>query len=209
MAGGESDQGHGAGEVLMQRVERGSGIGLRDVLVAERAEAEDNAVKTAERTGGASDELVMRGEVGGVEGAAQCWHAGANAHVLGDAANFVGVARGEIESRAVCRKAQRECTRDRTGGAKNENSILRGRGAQAGSIPSLRERLDENRLSGSATALAACHLPKFGYMARKVSGDMRASLARYTRPPRLRTIASSESRNSSRPSVTGKSIASV
>src|SRR5271169_4213812 len=209
MAGGESDQGHGAGEVLMQRVERGSGIGLRDVLVAERAEAKNDAVKTAERACRASDELVMRGEVGGVEGAAQCGHTGANADVLGDAANFVGVARGEIESRAVAGEAQRERACDRAGGAKNENSIHRGRGAQAGSIPSRRERLDEKRLSGSATALAACHLPKFGYIARKVSGDMRASLARYTRPPRLSTIASSESRNSSRPSVTGKSMASV
>src|SRR5271156_2942634 len=53
---------------------------------------------------------------------------------------------------------------------------------QAGYIASLRDRLDEKRLSGSATAFAACHLARFGYIARKVSGAMRASLARDTRP---------------------------
>src|SRR5271155_681964 len=107
----------------MQRVERGSRIGLGDVLVAERAEAYDDAVKTAERSGGASDELVVRGEVGGVEGAAQCGHAGAHADVLGHAANFVGVARGEIESRAVAGEAQREGAGGRGGGAQNGESI--------------------------------------------------------------------------------------
>src|ERR1035437_6886483 len=56
---------------------------------------------------------------------------------------------------------------------------------QAGYIPSLRDRLDEKRLSGSATAFAACHFVRFGYIARNVSAQRRASLARYTRPPRM------------------------
>ena len=69
MARGERDQGYGAGEVLMNRGERLARIGLRNVLIAERAEAYDDAVESAELGRRMTDELVVRGEVRRVESA--------------------------------------------------------------------------------------------------------------------------------------------
>ena len=48
MPRGERDQRHRAGEVLIDRRERRVRIDLRRVLVAERAEAYDDAVESAE-----------------------------------------------------------------------------------------------------------------------------------------------------------------
>src|ERR1700678_427017 len=208
MPRGERDQRYGAGEILMNRGERLARVGLRGVLVAERAEAYDDAVEPAELGRGMADELVMRREVRRVEGAGKSGHARARADVLGHAPRLVGDARGEEQPRAVGCEPKRECARDRTGGAKNQNSIHNQDGIYS-VMRSLRDKLDKNRFSGSATLFAACHLLRFGYIARNVSADMRASLARYTRPPRVSTIASSVSRNSSKPSATGKSSASV
>src|SRR6202167_286780 len=207
----ERDQRYGAGEILMNRGQRLARVGLGGVLVAERAEAYDDAVEPAELGRGMADELVMRREIRRVEGARNSGHARTRADVLGHAPRLVGVAGGEEQPRAVGCESKRECARDRTGGAKNQNSIhlsCKQDGIYS-VIRSLRDRLDEERLPGSATLFAACHLLRFGYIARNVSDDMRASLARYTRPPRFSTIASSVSRNSSKPSATGKSSASV
>ena len=67
MTRGESDQRDCPGEVLMQRRQRGAGVGLRGVLVAEGAETDDDAVETAELARGMADELVVRGKIRRVE----------------------------------------------------------------------------------------------------------------------------------------------
>src|SRR5208337_371993 len=92
MARGQRDQRYCPGEVLMNRGERGAGVGLGGVLVAERAEAYHHTVEPAELARGAADELIVRGEVRRVEGARQSGDAGAHADILGNAPRLVGVA---------------------------------------------------------------------------------------------------------------------
>src|SRR5208283_3424223 len=121
MAGGESNQGHGAGEVLMNRGKRGAGVGLSGVFVAERAEACDDSVESAELARGAADELVVRGKIRRVEGPGKSGHSRANADIFRNAPSLIGVAGGEVQARSIGCEAKRECTRDRAGGAKNKN----------------------------------------------------------------------------------------
>ena len=51
----------------------------------------------------------------------------ANADVLRDTLRFASVARGEIQPRTVVGKFERECARDRAGGAENQNLLHRGK----------------------------------------------------------------------------------
>src|ERR1700689_90222 len=128
----------------------------------------------------------MGAEVRRVESPGERRYSRSSTDVFGHAPRFIGVARRQVQMRSLRREPQRECARDRAGGAKNKASGHLEKACavlQAGFIPSLRDRLDEKRLFGSATDFAACHLARFGYIARKVSGAMRAPLARYTRPP--------------------------
>ena len=205
-----------AGEVGLHDLERGRGVVLGPLLVAEHAERDEHEVEVAEAIEGRVARTLSCDAKSVASNATACTSDAPAARSSRPRASHASGLRAASTTRAPRRatslRARRE--RDVGGAAEHEHRLhlaqrVLHRRPPAWRVPSAcvllaaaaplrssrRSMSLRSRFVGSSAARAARHSSRRGYIAARSSGRSRESLVRYTRPPASTTSSSSPSSN--------------